>query len=519
MEGMRRSLTKTGLLSFKGIPSVELPEYRVKPIDAPSVEVEARDLTPYRVAARFFSSPEDSGHWVVINAFTLFRSSTAAAAMPSSPLPRAKISINEHKVDHLSPDITIVHPIARHAGGNVDNPAWCPPAHDSARHAAAPLPPLSQNISPSPKSPVALIDSAPGDSQYASMLSFFTIPMRTRIARLATTAAFSLAYVVYASIATALGVDFFAEMHAFMGEPDVLLVASADAPRLYVYSDKDEMVRAEVVEKHRVTARSTYSAPSFCREDSYKTASVPHVCLKTQHASLIQPMSLHEIQEPVAGIIQLVEYQRLETCLSISSAVVLVYDYMITCDLEASLIWSHHSGWSWTAILFLLNRYLPFAGSAHSLWRGFTSGLTLDACEHSFQVTGWLFLATITTAEIILTIRTWAVWQRKQRLTIVLSVVFAAVWGPNIAVMWIFLKSMEFGSIPYSGYQGCNIVKSSQIMAVTWALVMVYETIIFILMAYRGYIGYRNGGNSALFNVVYRDGKLMNVNIKRLRQS
>ncbi|KAL4257767.1 TMEM53 family protein [Pleurotus pulmonarius] len=74
--------------------------------------------------------------------------------------------------------------------------------------------------------------------------------MRTRIARLATTAAFSLAYVVYASIATALGVDFFAEMHAFMGEPDVLLVASADAPRLYVYSDKDEMVRAEVVEKH-----------------------------------------------------------------------------------------------------------------------------------------------------------------------------------------------------------------------------------------------------------------------------
>ncbi|KAF4582328.1 hypothetical protein EYR38_002446 [Pleurotus pulmonarius] len=105
------------------MPSAELPEYRVKPIDAPSVGVEARDLIPYRVAARLFSSPEGSGHWVVINAFTFFHSSTAATAMPSSPLPRAKISINEHKVDQLSPDITIVHPIARHAGGNVDNPA------------------------------------------------------------------------------------------------------------------------------------------------------------------------------------------------------------------------------------------------------------------------------------------------------------------------------------------------------------------------------------------------------------
>ncbi|KAF4582329.1 hypothetical protein EYR38_002447 [Pleurotus pulmonarius] len=110
-------------------------------------------------------------------------------------------------------------------------------------------------------------------------------------------------------------------------------------------------------------------------------------------------MSLQEIQDPVVNLIQLAAYQRLETLvasfsglaigtdspLAVSSAVVLVYDYMITCDLEASLIWSHHSGWSWTAILFLLNRYLPFAGSAHSLWRGFTSGLTLDACEHSFQ--------------------------------------------------------------------------------------------------------------------------------------
>lgn len=75
-------------------------------------------------------------------------------------------------------------------------------------------------------------------------------------------------------------------------------------------------------------------------------------------------------------------------------------------------------------------------------------------------------------------------------------------------------------------------------MAVTWGLLMLYETgentptsdldydcgalidkqVILILMVYRGYISYRNGGNSALFNVVYRDGKLM-MNVERLRQS
>lgn len=219
-------------------------------------------------------------------------------------------------------------------------------------------------------------------------------------------------------------------------------------------------------------------------------------------------MSLQEIPEPVVGIVQLVEYQRLETCLSISSAVVLVYDYMITFDLEASLIWSHHSGWSWTAILFMLNRYLPFVGSANFLWHEFTSGVTHGVCENLFEATGWLILVSVTTAEIILTIRTWAVWQRTRILTIALSIFFVVVWGPNIAVMWIFLDSIEFGPTPYPGYQGCNIVKSSQIMAVTWGLLMLYETVILILMVYRGYISYRNGGNSALFNVVYRDGVL-----------
>ncbi|KAG9218423.1 hypothetical protein CCMSSC00406_0007976 [Pleurotus cornucopiae] len=113
------------------------------------------------------------------------------------------------------------------------------------------FPPKSQDIATLTKFPVALVvDSAPGDSQYASMLSFFTIPMRTRIARLATTAAFSLAYVVYASITTALGVDFFAEMHAFMAETSVLPGHVGATPRLYVYSDNDEMVRAKVVEEH-----------------------------------------------------------------------------------------------------------------------------------------------------------------------------------------------------------------------------------------------------------------------------
>ncbi|KAF4581796.1 hypothetical protein EYR40_002814 [Pleurotus pulmonarius] len=187
-------------------------------------------------------------------------------------------------------------------------------------------------------------------------------------------------------------------------------------------------------------------------------------------------MSLQEIQEPVAGIIQLVEYQRLETLvasfsglavgtdspLAVSSAVVLVYDYMITFDLEASLIWSHHSGWSWTAILFMLKRYLPFAGSANFLWHEFTSSVTHGVCENLFEATGWLILVSVTTAEIILTIRTWAVWQRTRILTIALSIFFVVVWGPNIAVMRIFLDSIECETASYTTYEAAPLLTATR---------------------------------------------------------
>ncbi|KAF4585293.1 hypothetical protein EYR40_002130 [Pleurotus pulmonarius] len=169
-----------------------------------------------------------------------------------------------------------------------------------------------------------------------------------------------------------------------------------------------------------------------------------------------------------------------------------VYDYIITFDLEVSLIWFYHSGWSWTSALFMLNRYLPFVDTVNGLWP--------PAHWHGVK---------LTIPQVILTIRTWAIWHRDRKLAVVLLLFFAAVWGPTFAVMTIFTRSLEFGPAPFPGFVGCNFVAANQILFVTWALLMVYEAGILVLMAYRAYVGWSNGGgNTALFTAVYRDGIL-----------
>ncbi|KAF7419652.1 hypothetical protein PC9H_002244 [Pleurotus ostreatus] len=208
-------------------------------------------------------------------------------------------------------------------------------------------------------------------------------------------------------------------------------------------------------------------------------------------------------------IIDLAKDQRLEAYLVLSSAVILVYDYIITFDLEVSLIWFCHSGWSWTSALFMLNRYLPFVDTVNGLWHDFVPDITHDACRLSFQATGWLYVVGISITEIILTIRTWAIWYRDPKLAVVLLVFIAVVWGPTFAVMIAFTKSFEFGPAPFPGFVGCNLVAANQILLVSWVLLIVYEAGILILMTYRGYVGWRSGGgNTALFTAIYRDGLL-----------
>ncbi|KAF4564075.1 hypothetical protein EYR36_003326 [Pleurotus pulmonarius] len=150
-------------------------------------------------------------------------------------------------------------------------------------------------------------------------------------------------------------------------------------------------------------------------------------------------MASPSIQELEKLAVIIVEHQRLE----------IVYDYILTFDKEVSLIWFYQSTWSWTSILFMLNRYLPFFDTFDSLWHNLMPGITPDACSKAYQAVCWLYILGIGVTE-----------------------------------------------------------GASQILFVVWVLLIVYEAGILALMAYRGYIGYRDGGNTALFNAVYRDGIL-----------
>ncbi|KAF8632903.1 hypothetical protein AX17_004749, partial [Amanita inopinata Kibby_2008] len=205
-----------------------------------------------------------------------------------------------------------------------------------------------------------------------------------------------------------------------------------------------------------------------------------------------------------------------------AAATILVFDYFLTLEIEISLMWN--SPWTPTKILFLLTRYLPFIDVPIALYHQFAPSITANTCVLTYQISGWMFASGIIIAEIILTIRTWALWGKDWRLSIALPIFSAACFVPTLAMLHIFLDSLEFTPQPIRGTAGCFVTRADPILSYCYVLLMVYETGqyplqriyrpltrmvttgILILMSIRAFISYRRGRNSELLTVIYRDG-------------
>ena len=160
---------------------------------------------------------------------------------------------------------------------------------------------------------------------------------------------------------------------------------------------------------------------------------------------------------------------------------------------------------------------------------------------------------------VILTLRTWAVWNRNQILSIVFPILYSLCWGSGLIMTVQFIKSFTckwnlhahfwwmiyfllVGAPPYPGFNECFLTQASQDMAILWVLLVVwdagrYKYIVIccssdwkgsIVDAHAGtcyprmwanqvlkissthlifLILDRKGGNTSLTTMVYRDGK------------
>jgi len=199
------------------------------------------------------------------------------------------------------------------------------------------------------------------------------------------------------------------------------------------------------------------------------------------------------------------EHLRIVIYFNVASATVLIFDYFLTFPREISLVWS--ARWTPTKVIFLLSRYLPFFDVGFFMYSHFQAS-DVETCHRVVTATSWWFWVGTALCGVILSVRTWAVWNRGWPLGIALALLLAVGWIPGIPIILIFNKSLDFAVVESPPLLGCLMIKGSNIAYICWILLLVNEFGLFFLMLLKAIRCYKNGGMSGLSLVVYRDGLL-----------
>ncbi|KAL4257718.1 hypothetical protein AB1N83_011622 [Pleurotus pulmonarius] len=184
----------------------------------------------------------------------------------------------------------------------------------------------------------------------------------------------------------------------------------------------------------------------------------------------------------------------------------LLWDYCLTFSDEVKYIW--HEPWRSGKILFLLTRYPAIVESFLTYWNQLGVAVSHATCGHLFAITGVMFICEVVIAELILTIRVWALYGRSRRIGLFLSVMAVACCVVTGAVFFKFHTSQEFLKVDEGitvPLPGCYPVGGSNVIVIAYIMLLGYEVAILGLTLFKGFWRSRHQ-RSSLINGMLQDG-------------
>ncbi|KAJ7115346.1 hypothetical protein C8R44DRAFT_223241 [Mycena epipterygia] len=198
-----------------------------------------------------------------------------------------------------------------------------------------------------------------------------------------------------------------------------------------------------------------------------------------------------------ASRLQIVKYA------DIGSIAILFFDYFLTLNLEATLVWP--SRLSISKVLFLVSRYLPFLEVPLSAYYIFAPNASMSHCFAVNSAIIMTRLVGIAIAEAILLLRTFALSGQQLRILYVFGAIYTLGVSTSIITLSLFIKGSQY-DVPPLNLPGCDLAGGSFILVGIPFIIIVLNEM--ALMGYTLYLGvktYRHS-HSLLVTTLYQDG-------------
>jgi len=218
-------------------------------------------------------------------------------------------------------------------------------------------------------------------------------------------------------------------------------------------------------------------------------------------------LSLSDVQEFLLAL----HDNRIETYCHVASYALVVYDYFLTLGLEIELIWP--TPLTLGTVLYYITRYSAFIDGALLIYaRTAPASTSISACNIFFRASGALIVIGTFFAEMILILRTVAMWGGSQFLCVFFLAFVIIALGP---IGYLSIKTMghhDYVTSIRPDLLACVEAKLlGSIIFVDYILVALFESLIFTLTMYKWYTTSGRRRPSTLMSTLIRDGMLYYV--------
>ncbi|KAF8178125.1 hypothetical protein K438DRAFT_1844598 [Mycena galopus ATCC 62051] len=187
----------------------------------------------------------------------------------------------------------------------------------------------------------------------------------------------------------------------------------------------------------------------------------------------------------------------------------LVYDTLLNINEEYQHIWRRK--WSLVKCLYLWTRYSTFIDIVSATQKHLDSHITPTTCGNFTTFDTVFAVVGVAIAEVILMIRTYALYGRPKQLRVFFIIMWLCIIGINVwpVVEWSQSVTPDVTSLP-APLTSCNYDHSNGIILVSYGSLLLGETIIVLLTLWKGLNTSVWAGpfhqNSFILTTFYRDG-------------
>ncbi|CAA7267486.1 unnamed protein product [Cyclocybe aegerita] len=191
---------------------------------------------------------------------------------------------------------------------------------------------------------------------------------------------------------------------------------------------------------------------------------------------------------------------RMVSYFNVASSAILIYDWFLTIPLEVATIW--RSKWSLTKVLFITTRYIAYLQLVDIVYyypRSPTGTEQLTSapkvCQITYEIHTWSVAIGVGAGEALLSLRTWAVWGSSRKMGVFLGILWIITWSSAFALVVMFLQKIQYGVTPLTSYVVCYATaRSSTTIFWTWVIFLLWNTLMFVLMAIPAYKSFQESG-------------------------